>query len=134
LGTGEDPSAALLGVSDDRWDVEWNDWYNGLQDYFYGAEFPLPVDLQLLWSHLQATSWAMLFVYFNTPLRGHWSVLLVVFTVIAYGLVFRLFPAYEYWKSDRLVYWQFLGKLLVDARRHRTGEESESNPPQAAEA
>jgi len=122
-GGGEEVSLALAEISDERWDHEWNDWYNGLQDYFYGLKFPLPVDFQLLWYHLQATGWAVLLIYFKTPLRGHWSVLLVTFTVILYALVFRLIPAYTYWSSDRLVYWQFLSRILLEDRKGRTGVE-----------
>lgn len=131
-GGGEDVSLALAEISDDRWDHEWNDWYNGLQDYFYKVKFRLPVDFQLLWHHLQAIGWAALFIYFKTPLRGHWSVLVVIFTVISYALVFRLIPAYAYWNSDPFVYWQFLSNILREDRRRRIGVERKAESSETA--
>ena len=63
-------------------DIEWQDFYNVLQDYVLRGSPVLPKDFLLVFTYLQATGWALLYLYWRTALNGHWSVLVVSLVVI----------------------------------------------------
>src|SRR5438093_355922 len=66
-------------------DVEWLDFYNVLQDYVLRGTPILNNEAQLFLAHLQATAWALMYLYWKTAIRGHWSVLVVSITLILFG-------------------------------------------------
>lgn len=97
-------------------DVEWQDFYNVLQDYVLRGAPVLANELLLLFTYLQATSWALLFLYWNSPLHGHWSVLMVSVTLIVFGALLPFSANFVYWKYDRLTPWDFIARLINEIK------------------
>ncbi len=97
-------------------DVEWQDLYNVLQDYVLRALPLLPNEIALLFTYLQATGWALLYLYFTTAMRGHWSVIVVSITVILFGAGNIFLANFFYWRYDRLSQWAFTARLINEIR------------------
>jgi hypothetical protein len=105
------PAPALAGH-----DIEWQDLYNVLQDYVLRGVPVLHNELLLFVTYLQATAWALLYLYLRTPMRGHRLVLVVsiiiIFSAVTVPFVANLF----YWKYDRLTPWDFTARLISEIR------------------
>jgi len=97
-------------------DIEWQDFYNVLQDYVLRERLLLPNELLLLFTNLQATGWALMYLYWRTALRGHWSVLLIPVVLIPFTASFPLVVNYLYWKYDRLTAWDFTARLINEIK------------------
>ena len=105
------PAPALSGN-----DVEWQDYYNVLQDYVLRGKAVIVNELLLLFTYLEAVGWALLYLYFRTPLRTHWSPLVVSVTVILFGSTYPFVTNLYYFKYDRLTPWNFTARLINEIR------------------
>jgi hypothetical protein len=110
------PAPAAQASLLEQYDYEWQDVYNALQDYVLRGIAVLSSEFTLLWTYLQSTGWAMLYLYLKTNLREHWSVLLVSVILVFSGATLPYATIYLYWKYDRLSYWDFMGRLLHEIR------------------
>ena len=106
----------ILTALQQQYDFEWQDWYNALQDYVLRGSPVISNEILFLWTYLQATGWALLYLHLKTPLRGHWSVSLVSASLIFFGATFAYGAHFLYWKYDRLTYWDFLARLINEIR------------------
>jgi hypothetical protein len=97
-------------------DVEWQDFYNVLQDYVLRGIAVAPNEALLFFYYLEATGWSLLYLYFRSPLRGHWSVVVLSISVIFLGATFPIGSNYFYWKNDRLTPWDFIARLINEIR------------------
>jgi hypothetical protein len=97
-------------------DIEWQDFYNVLQDYVLRGFAVVPNEALLLFTYLEATGWALLYLYFRTALQGHWSIIVVSISVIFLGATFPTGSNYIYWKYDRLTAWDFIARLINEIR------------------
>jgi hypothetical protein len=97
-------------------DVEWGDFYNVLQDYLLRGTPVLNNELLLLFTYLQATSWALMYLYWRTAMRGHWSVLVVSILIILFSATFPFGVNFFYWKYDRLTPWDFTARLINEIK------------------
>jgi hypothetical protein len=109
-------------------DIEWQDFYNVLQDYVLRGIAILSNEAQLFFTHLEATGWALLYLYFRTALRGHWSVLLLSLSVILLGMTSLFSSYYFYWKNDRLTPWNFIARLISEIRVREKASTSTQQP------
>jgi hypothetical protein len=106
------PSApALIGN-----DVEWQDLYNVLQDYVLRGVPILHNELLYFVTYLQATAWALLYLYLRTPMRGHRSVLVLSIIIIVSTVILPFGANFFYWKYDRLTPWDFTARLISEIR------------------
>lgn len=108
-------------------DVEWQDLYNILQDYALRNFAVVPKEVWTIFMYFQATGWALLYLYLRTPLRGHWSVLVVSIALIFLGITFPFGNYFFYWKYDRLTAWDFTARLINEIKMR---ERSTTAPPQ----
>jgi hypothetical protein len=106
-------------------DVEWQDFYNVLQDYVLRGIPVLHNELLLLFTYLQATSWALMYLYWRTAMRGHWSVLIVSVTTILFSATLPFAVNFFYWTYDRLTPWDFTARLIHEIKMR----EKSSDPP-----
>jgi hypothetical protein len=97
-------------------DVEWQDFYNVLQDYILRRTPVLHNEILLLFTYLQATSWALMYLYWRTAMRGHWSVFVVSITTIIFGATLPFGANFFYWKYDRLTPWDFTARLINEIK------------------
>lgn len=98
-------------------DVEWQDWYNILQDYVLRDAVGRLNEYTLLFLHLQATGWALLYLYFTTILRVHRSALILSLSLVTLGAAVVFLTSYNYWRNDRLSPWDFVARLVYGIRR-----------------
>lgn len=106
-------------------DTEWGDFYNVLQDYILRGTPVLHNELLLLFTYLQATGWALIYLYWRTAMRGHWSALVVSLVLIFFGATFPFSVNFFYWKYDRLTPWAFTALLINEIKMR----EKSNNPP-----
>ncbi len=99
-------------------DVEWQDFYNVLQDYVLRRSPILHNELLLLFTNLQAAGWALTYLFWRTALRGHWSVILVSIILILFTASFPFGVNFVYWKYDRLTPWDFTARLINEIKIH----------------
>jgi hypothetical protein len=97
-------------------DVEWQDFYNVLQDYVLRGIPVLHNELLLLFTYLQATSWALIYLYWRTAMRGHWSILVVSITTIIFSATLPFAVNFFYWQYDRLTPWDFTARLINEIK------------------
>jgi len=108
-------------------DVHWQDLYNILQDYVLRGVPVLSNEFYLLFTYLQATGWALFYLYWRTALRGHRSII-VVCTILILSTAPGPFVAnFFYWKYDRLTPWDFISRLINEIKIR---EKSSTPPPQ----
>jgi hypothetical protein len=106
-------------------DVEWEDLYNVLQDYILRGVSVLSNEIYLLFTYLQATGWALFYLYWEPPLRGHWSVLVVSIPLILFGVSMPFGAVLQYLRYDRLTPWDFTARLINEIKIR----EKSSTPP-----
>ena len=118
LGPSLSPSASTVPGAPPAYtfDVEWRDLYNILQDYILRGVVILTNEFFLVFAYLQVTGWALFYLYWKTPLRGHWSVLVVSATLILSTAPVTFTTNYFYWKYDRLTPWDFLARLINEIK------------------
>jgi hypothetical protein len=97
-------------------DVEWQDFYNVLQDYILRERPLLSNELIQFLTNLQAASWALTYLYWKTALRGHWSVMVVSFVLILFAATFPFVLNTFYWKWDRMTAWEFTARLINEIK------------------
>jgi hypothetical protein len=97
-------------------DVEWRDLYNILQDYILREVVVLPNEFFLLFTYLQATGWALFYLYWRTALKGHWSIMAVSAVLILSTAPVSFMANYYYWKYDRLTPWDFTARLINEIK------------------
>lgn len=103
-------------------DVQWQDLYNVLQDYALRGAAVLPNELLLVFTHLQATGWALFYLYWKTGLRGHWSVMVASVILILSFAPVPFTANFFYWKYDRITPWDFTARLINEIKiRERSG-------------
>lgn len=102
-------------------DVEWQDFYNVLQDYVLRGKAVVSNEGWFIFTHMQATGWALLYLYSRTPLHRHWSVIVVAISVIFLGATFPFGNNYWYWRYDRLTPWDFIARLINEIRMRDKG-------------
>jgi hypothetical protein len=101
-------------------DVEWRDLYNILQDYMLRGVVVLSNEFFLLFTYLQATGWALFYLYWRTALRGHWSVMVVSITLILSTAPVTFTANFFYWNYDRLTPWDFTARLINEIEIRKT--------------
>jgi hypothetical protein len=101
-------------------DIEWQDLYNVLQDYVLRGVPVLHNELLLFVTYLQATAWALLYLYLRTPMRGHRSVLVISIILIFSAVILPFGANFFYWKYDRLTPWDFTARLINEIRVRQT--------------
>jgi hypothetical protein len=97
-------------------DIHWQDLYNILQDYVLRGVAVLPNEFFFLFTSLQATGWALFYLYWRTFVRGHWSVLVVSVIFILSTAPMTFLVNFFYWKYDRLSPWDFTARLINEIR------------------
>lgn len=97
-------------------DIEWQDWYNILQDYVLRDSWARLSENVLLFVHLQATGWALIYLRRESVMFRHGAILAVSVALIAAGAAMPFLFNYNYWKNDRLPAWDFLARLIRDLR------------------
>ena len=118
LGESLIPSAAVPPYSDPFVgnDTEWQDWYNILQDYVLRRSWTRLNEIGLLFVHLQATGWALLYLHSRTVIFANRWVFAVSVILIVEGAVIFFGLNYNYWKNDRLSAWDFVARLVGEIR------------------
>jgi hypothetical protein len=71
-------------------------------------------------TYLQATAWALLYLYMRTPMRGHRSVLVISIILIFSAVTLPFSANFFYWKYDRLTPWDFTARLISEIRVRQT--------------
>ena len=97
-------------------DVEWLDFYNVLQDYVLRSATVLNNELMLFITNMQGTAWALMYLYWRTAMRGHWSVLVLCVILILFTVTFPFVVQLFYWKYDRLTPWDFIARLINEIK------------------
>jgi len=97
-------------------DVDWNDWYNVLQDYVLRGTYILPADTLFFWTIIQATCWAFVFLLLHLGLGGNWYLAIPVSLVMLTALL-PFGAVYTYFKYDRLTAADFTARLLIEIRK-----------------
>ena len=97
-------------------DIDWNDWYNVLQDYVLRGTYILSSDTLFFWTIVQATSWAIVFLLLHVGLGGHWYIAIPASLVILTALL-PFGAVYTYFKFDRLTAADFTARLLIELRK-----------------
>jgi len=108
------PAMPALPLSEN--DVLWQDLYNVLQDYVLRGVPVLSNEFYLLFTYLQATGWALFYLYWRTALRGHWSVIVVCAILILSTVPGPFVANFFYWKYDRLTAWDFMSRLINEIK------------------
>jgi hypothetical protein len=103
-----------------RFDVEWEDLYNILQDYVLRGVAILSNEIYLLFTYLQAAGWGLLYLYWRTALRGHWSILIVSIPLIIFGATMPVGANVYYLKYDRLTPWDFTSRLIREIKSRQS--------------
>jgi len=118
LGQSLSPSPATVPGAPPAYgfDVEWRDLYNILQDYILRGVVVLPNEFFLLFTYLQATGWALFYLYWRTALKGHWSIMAVAAILILSTAPVSFMANYYYWKYDRLTPWDFTARLINEIK------------------
>jgi hypothetical protein len=120
------PSTAPPGTpAGYTFDVEWRDLYNVLQDYILRGVSVLPNEVFLLFTYLQASGWALFYLYWKAPFRGHWSIMVVSIFLILSTAPITFTTNFAYWKYDRLTAWDFTARLINEIKIR----EKSSAPP-----
>jgi hypothetical protein len=107
-------------------DVQWQDLYNVLQDYVLRVVPVVSNEIYLLVTHLQGTAWALFYLYWKPPLRGHWSLMVMSISLIFLGATMPFGTNFWYWKYDRLTPWDFTARLINEIKMRE-----KSNTPAA---
>lgn len=104
-------------------DLEWQELYNVLQDYILRGVAVLSNDTLIGLMAFQAMGWAVVVMAFFTPAWRHPALLSAgAFAVLA-GAAAPFGLLLNYWKFDRLTYWDFVARLLAEihAREAQAG-------------
>jgi hypothetical protein len=120
------PSTAPGAPVGYTFDVEWRDLYNILQDYILRGVSMLPNEFFLLFTYLQATGWALFYLYWRTPFRGHWSIIVVSTFLILSTAPITFTTNFAYWKFDRLTAWDFTARLINEIKVREKSNSSQS--------
>jgi len=100
-----------------QYDIDWNDWYNVLQDYVLRGVPVLPPDAFFLFTIIQATGWALLVVSVPSRLGRHHPVALLVIALLVVLSALTQFAAnYFYFNYDRLPATDLTARLLAEIR------------------
>ena len=100
-----------------QYDIDWNDWYNVLQDYVLRGIPVLPPDAFFLFTIIQATGWALIVVSVHSRLgRYHPVALLVVALLVVLTASVQFGANYSYFKYDRLTAFDFTARLVAEIR------------------
>lgn len=112
-----------------QYDLDWNDWYNILQDYVLRCAPSLAPDVYFLYTIVQATGWAVIIASLQARVvRGHRvDFTLVALLVIATALV-QFGANYTYHKFDRLKATDLTARLLTEIRARQDALRSLSGP------
>ncbi len=113
-------------------DADWNDWYNVLQDYVLRGNYVLPADTLFVWTIIQATGWAFIFLSLHGEFGRHWSVLAVLAPIVLFSALIQFAATYTYYKFDRLTPADFTARLLVEIRAREDASRGIGSVPQTA--
>ena len=121
LGPSLSPSPSTVPGAPQAYgfDVEWRDLYNILQDYMLRGVVVLSNEFFLLFTYLQATGWALFYLYWRTALRGHWSIMVVSIVFILSTAPVYFTANFFYWKYDRLTAWDFTARLINEIKNRQ---------------
>jgi hypothetical protein len=100
-----------------QYDLDWNDWYDVLQDYVLRKAPLLPPEAHFFWTIIQATGWAFAVLSLQPGLGRHWSILIVVVPVVVLSALIQFGSTYSYFKYDRLTPADFTARLLAEIRQ-----------------
>jgi hypothetical protein len=104
-------------LSVQRYDVDWLDWYNVLQDFVLRGTPVLAPDVYFLFTIVQATGWAVIIVSFYSLLGRHHPVALsVVALLVLFTAMVQFMANYFYQQFDRLMPADFTARLLAEIR------------------
>jgi len=99
-----------------EYNVQWQEWYNVLQDYLLRGTPVLNPDAAFVLLGMQATGWALICL---SVLSGHAlssTIVTLAWLFVFVGSTFYFFSALAYATSDRLTYWDFTARLLAEIR------------------
>lgn len=114
------PPWDLMHLSPLMWDdAGWFDLYNILQDYVLRGKPIIPNEMYLLFTNLQATGWALLYLSLRS-VRLFWPVVVVSVVLILSGVSLQFVVNLFYWKYDRLTHWDFTARLIDEIRKRET--------------
>jgi hypothetical protein len=118
-----------------QYDLDWNDWYNVLQDYVLRGVPVLPSEVFFLFMIIQATGWALLIVSVPSRLgRQHPVALVVIALLVVFSALTQFGASYFYFKYDRLPAMELTARLLAEIREREDGRSSGSAAPPAGNA
>jgi hypothetical protein len=100
-------------------DGSWQDLYNVLQDYVMRGNPPLSGEILLTFTYLQAAGWALMYLYWRTPLRAHWSALVVSLVIAVFCATFPFGVNFFYAKFDRLSAWDYTARLIAEIKSRK---------------
>ena len=109
-------------------DLDWNDWYDVLQDYVLRKAPLLPPDAHFFWTIIQATGWAFAVLSLQPGLGRHWSILIVVAPVVLLCALIQFGATYTYFKYDRLTSADFTARLLAEIRQREDASRGDAPP------
>ncbi len=115
-------------------DELWEEWYRILQDYLLRDVPLISNDAMFMWIGLEATGWAGVALCFVTPYARHWPLYGLAAIFILFGASVPFLVILGYVGSERLSYWDFTARLLVEVRKaeQSTGEASQQHPTDEA--
>lgn len=99
-----------------RYNAEWKDWYDILQDYLLRDVPRMSSDTMSVMVALEATGWAIVGLSIASPYARRWELYVVASLFIFLGIFAPIGAAASYLNSDRLTYWDFTGRLLAEVR------------------
>jgi hypothetical protein len=111
--------------------LEWQELYNVLQDYILRGIAILSNDTVVGLTGFQAMGWAVIVMASFIPAWRHPALLASGAFAILVGAAGPFLLLFNYWKFDRLTYWDFIARLLAEVHaRDAQAAASIKRPPE----
>jgi hypothetical protein len=100
-----------------QYDIDWNDWYDVLQDYVLRKKPIVQPEIPFFATIIQAIGWAFAVLALQPGLGRHWPILFALIPIVLVLALFHFGVNYVYYRYDRLSPIEFTARLVAEIRR-----------------